>query len=335
MDMTRRRLLGLTAAAVGAAGAAGVAGVAAGAGGAAASAASVTTDTDTAGSAVGQARGPARTWLVPRFGTFSALTNLSLGGEPEVVKNAFGQGTTWFSVIYHGEGTDTKSPVPPGYTGVAVLKFAAYQNGTDGLLDAIRDGLPSWVQAVQYDAESWDMTPPIEKGAWLHNPYPGVSYAEQFCRKAHELGLRAVLTPGVDLCNNKPNPAYPDSAPQYPVPAGERNYESYLRFRLATAARWLRPGDMYEYQSQALELDPGLYFDITARVYAQVSEVSQDLIFLAGIGRTAANWDGATASQLTDAARTVTGLAVGYWPNVDENADRVRPMIQFLKNLGY
>ena len=323
MDMTRRRLLGLTAAAAGAAG------IAAGTGAAAAA-----TDT-AAGVAARRFRRTARTWLVPRYGTFSALTNTSLGGDPVVVKNAFGQGTTWFSVIYHGEGTDTKSPIPAGYTGVAVLKFAAYQNGTDGLLDAIRDGLPAWVQAVQYDSESWDLTEPIEKGAWLRNPYPGVSYAELFCRKAHELGLRAVLTPGVDLCNNKPNPAYPGDAPQYPVPSGERNYESYLRFRLATAARWLKPGDMYEYQSQALELDPALYHEITTKVHAQVREVSRDLIFLAGIGRSGDNWDGATADQLTAAARTVTSEAAGYWPNVDENAARVQPMIQFLKNLGY
>jgi hypothetical protein len=114
-----------------------------------------------------------RTWLVPRYGTFSALTNTSLGGDPTVARNAFGQGSTWFSVIYHGEGTDTKSLMPPGYTGVAVRKFAACENRTDGLLDAIRDGLPAWVQAVQYDAESWDFTPPIEKGAWLHSPAPG------------------------------------------------------------------------------------------------------------------------------------------------------------------
>ena len=327
MDMTRRRLLGLTAAAAGAAAAAGTG--AAGAAGAAAA-------TRAARHAIRSGSpGATRTWLVPRYGTFSALTNVSLGGDPEVVKNAFGRGTTWFSVIYHGEGTDTKSPIPAGYTGVAVLKFAAYENGTDGLLDAIRDGLPSWVQAVQYDSESWDQTPPIEKGAWLYNSYPGVSYAELFCRKARELGVRAVLTPGVDLCNNKPNPAYPDDAPQYPVPAGERNYESYLRFRLATAARWQRPGDMYEYQSQALELDTALYKEVTTRVRAQVREVSRDLIYLAGIGRTAANWDEATADQLTAAARSVDSVTAGFWPNVDENATRVPIMIQFLKNLGY
>jgi hypothetical protein len=307
MDVTRRGFLGLAAA---------VAGTAA------------------AGAGPG-ARAAARTWLVPRYGTFSALTNTGLGGDPVVARSAFGQGTTWFSVIYHGEGTDTKSPLPPGYPGVAVLKFAAYENGTDGLLDAIGDGLPGWVHAVQYDAESWDFTPPIEKGAWLYNPYPGVSYAELFCRRAHDLGLRVVLTPSLDLCNNKPNPAYPGNAPQYPVPAGERNYEAYVRFGLASAARWLRPGDMYEFQSQALELDPSRYASVTAKVEARVREVSQGVTFLAGIGRTEANWDGATAAQLTAAAQGVAPVVAGYWPNVDENAARVQPMIGFLKNLGY
>jgi hypothetical protein len=276
-----------------------------------------------------------RTWLVPRYGTFSALTNISLGGDPAVARSAFGQGSTWFSVLYHGEGTGTRSPVPPGYTGVAVLKFAAFQNGTDGLLDAVSGGLPGWVQAVQYDPESWNFTPPIEKGAWLYNPHPGASHAELFCRKAHELGLAVVLSPSLDLCNNKPNPAYPGGKPQYPVAPGERNYDAYVRHRLASAARWLRPGDVYEFQSQALETDAAVYQSVTAAVEAQVRDVSQGVTFLAGIGRTEANWDGATAAQLTAAARGVAPLVAGYWPNVDENATRVRTMIRFLQDLGY
>jgi len=277
----------------------------------------------------------ARTWLVPRYGTFSALTNISLGGDPAVARNAFGQGTTWFSVIYHGEGTATRSPIPAGYTGVAVLKFAAYANGRDGLLDAVRDGLPAWVQAVQYDAEGWDVTPPIEKGAWLRNSSAGVSYAELFCAVAHDLGFRVVLTPSLDLCGNKPNPAYPGSAPQYPVSRGERNDEAFVRYRLASAARWLSPGDIYEFQSQALQADSGRFASATTAVHGQVRDVSQDVTFLAGIGRTKANWDGATSAQLTAAARSVAPLVAGYWPNVDEDATRVRTMIEFLKNLGY
>jgi hypothetical protein len=332
MNMARRRFLGLAAAVAGTAGA-GTAG--AGTAGAASAGAATGPAAQAAAGPAAQAAGATRTWLVPRYGTFSSLTNTSLGGDPAVARNAFGQGTTWFSMIYHGEGSDTKTPIPPGYTGVAVLKFAAYQNGSDGLLDAISDGLPSWVQAMQYDAESWDFTPPIEKGAWLYNPYPGVSYAELFCRKAHELGFPVVLTPGVDLCNNKPNPAYPGNAPQYPVPPGERNYESYLRYRLADAARWLSPGDMYEYQSQALETDTELFGSVTTKVAEQVREVSAGVTFLAGIGRTEANWDGATAAQLTAAAQSVASVAAGFWPNVDENATRVQTMIQFLKNLGY
>jgi hypothetical protein len=277
----------------------------------------------------------ALTWLVPRYGTFSALASTSLGGDPAVLRRAFGQGGTWFSALYHGEGTGTRSPVPPGYTGIAVLKFAAFQNGHDGLLDAVADGLPRWVQAVQYDPESWSFTPPAEKGAWLCNPQLGVSHAELFCRKAHELGLGVVLSPSLDLCNNRPNPAYPGARPQYPVAPGERNYEAYVRHRLASAARWLRPGDVYEFQSQALETDVGRYQSLTAAVEAQVREESRDVTFLAGIGRTKANWDGATAAQLTAAARSVAPLVAGYWPNVDEDAARVQAMTGFLRNLGY
>jgi hypothetical protein len=277
----------------------------------------------------------ARTWLVPRYGTFSALTNVGLGGDPAVAHSAFGQGSTWFSVLYHGEGAAAKSPIPPGYTGVAVLKFAAFQNGTDGLLDAVGHGLPTWVQAVQYDAESWNFTPPAEKGAWLRNPHAGVSYAELFCRTAHDLGFSVVLSPSLDLCNNKPNPAYPGSRPQYPVAPGERNYEAYARHRLASAARWLRRGDVFEFQSQALETDTALYRSATAAAQALVRDVSAGVTFLAGVGRTKANWDHATAAQLTDAALSVAPLVAGYWPNVDADAARIAAMIRFLRNLGY
>jgi hypothetical protein len=92
---------------------------------------------------------------------------------------------------------------------------------------------------------------------------------------------------------------------------------------------------VYEFQSQALETDAARYWSVTAAVEAQVRDVSQGVTFLAGIGRTKANWDGATAAQLTAAARGVGPLVAGYWPNVDENAARVRTMIRFLQDLGY
>jgi hypothetical protein len=33
--------------------------------------------------------------------------------------------------------------------------------------------------------------------------------------------------------------------------------------------------------------------------------------------------------------QSVASVVAGYWPNVDEKATRVQPMIRFLKNLGY
>jgi hypothetical protein len=115
----------------------------------------------------GRAQASGLAWLVPRFGTYSSLIDTSLGGSSQVAASAFNQGTTWFSVGYEGAGPSTKNPVPAGYSGVAVLKFEAYQNGSTGLIDAIGAGLPSWVQAVQYDSESWSQTPALEQGAWL------------------------------------------------------------------------------------------------------------------------------------------------------------------------
>jgi len=286
------------------------------------------------GAAAGAQAG-ARAWLVPRYGTYSSLADTTLGGSPAVAASAFNQGTTWFSVLYEGAGPSTKNPVPAGYTGTAVLKFEAYQNGSTGLIDAISAGLPSWVQAVQYDAESWSQTPAIEQGAWLYNSYAGVSYAQLFCQTAHAYGLCAVLTPGNDLCNNNANSAHPGGAPQYPLESGETDYEAYLRYGLASAAQWLAVGDVYEYQAQVLELDPSTYQSVTAAVAQQAGAVSAGVTFLAGIGRTGSTWDGATAAQLAAAADSVDGIAVGFWPNVDADATRVQVMIGFLEDLGY
>jgi hypothetical protein len=272
---------------------------------------------------------------VPRYGAYSNLVDTSLGGSPEVVENAFNRGTAWFSVRYKGLGPATRNPVPPDYTGVAVLKFEAYQNGSNGLADAIAAGLPSWVQAVQYDSESWEHTPDIEKGAWLYNDQAQASYAQLFCLRAHEYGLRVILSPANDLCNKKPNSVYPGGHPQYPVQADQANYEAYLQYNLAAAAQWLSPGDMYEYQAQALELDPALYQGVTSAVAQQVGAVSSGVTFLAGLGRTGRTWDGATSRELSAAARSVVGVVAGFWPNVDANAARVEAMIDCLQDLGY
>jgi hypothetical protein len=282
-----------------------------------------------------RAQAATRTWLVPRDGTYSSLVDTSLGGSPQIVASAFNQGATWFSMKYEGAGPATKNPIPGGYSGVAVLKFEAYQNGSTGLLDAIGAGLPSWVQAVQYDSESWSQTPAAEQGAWLYNSSAGGSYAQLFCQAAHGRGLRVVLSPGNDLCNNTPNAAYPGAAPQYPVEPGETDYEAYLRCGLASAAQWLTPGDVYEYQAQVLELDPGTYQSVTSQVAQQVNAVSSGVIFLAGIGRTGSTSDGATSAQLDAAAGSVAGVAAGFWPNVDANAARVQAMTGFLMDLGY
>jgi hypothetical protein len=280
----------------------------------------------------GDASAASRVWLLPHA-SWADLHNTSLGGDPTVCRNAFNTGTTRFTVGY--QGSAPPNPIPSGYKGVAVLGFKAYQNGSTGLLDAISKGLPSWVQAVQYDSEHWSPTPAVEQGAWLYNPHPNFSYAKHFCEVAHKHGLAVVLSPGNDLCNNRPNPAYPDNAPQYPVNPGETAEQAYVRHNLASAAKWLSAGDIYEYQAQPLELHPSTYRSITTQVSNQVKAVSSGVHFLAGIGRSGPTWDNATCSQLESAADSVSGAAGGFWPNVDANAARVSRMICLLKHLGY
>jgi hypothetical protein len=309
MDITRRQFVQISAAAAGAA----------------AAAASVPLLS-------GAAAAADRVWLLPHA-SWADLHNTALGGDPTVCTNAFNQGTTWFMVNYQGQAPP--NPIPSGYKGVAVLGFKAYQNGSTGLLDAIRMGLPSWVQAVQYDSEHWDPTPPVEQGAWLYNPHPNFSYAKHFCEAAHSHGLRVVLTPGNDLCNNQPNPAYPNNAPQYPLNPGETAPQAYVRHNLASAAKWLSAGDIFEYQAQPLELHPTTYRSITAEVANQVKAVSSGVHFLAGIGRSGPTWDKATCAQLESAADNVAGVAEGFWPNVDANTTRVSRMICLLRHLGY
>ena len=287
--------------------------------------------TGAVGSAAAQA---SLTWLLPRS-VFDNLNNTSLGGDPALCQRAFNQGTTWFSTVYNGAGPATSSPIPSGYSGIGVLKFQAYKDTSSGLglMDAISAGLPSWVKAVQYDSEHWSATPRLEQGAWLYNAYPKTSYAQQFCQAAHGRGLAVVLSPGNDLCNDFANPAYPGSAPQYPLQSGEADYNAYVRYDLASAAKWLSAGDVYEYQAQPLELTPSTYKSVTAKVAAQVKTAKPGVIFLAGIGRTAMTWDKATCAQLSAAADSVKGTAAGFWPNVDASAVRVQPMICLLRSL--
>ncbi|HEX4700544.1 MAG TPA: twin-arginine translocation signal domain-containing protein [Pseudonocardiaceae bacterium] len=277
-----------------------------------------------------------RTWLLASD-AFANLNNTTLAGSPKVCQAAFNHGNTFFSVRYAG-GNFHNTPVPAGYTGVAVLKFEAYQNGSTGLVDAIKAGLPSWVQAVQYDSEHWDFTPEIEQGAWLFNTTTQTSYAQLFCQTAHQHGLRVLLTPGNDLCNRDPNPAYPNSAPQYPIDSHDNgnDFNAFIRHDLASAAQFLQPGDLFEYQSQQLELDPQTFHSVTLRVSQEVAKANANgITFLAGLGRSIPPSDGATCAQLTAAANSAPAVTAGFWLNVGEFTDQVRPMICALKSLGF
>jgi hypothetical protein len=194
------------------------------------------------------------------------------------------------------------------------------------------------VQAVQYDPEGWAFTPDIEQGAFLYNANVNVSYAQEFCATAHQHGLRVILTPGNDLCNREPNPAYPNSAPQYPLDNtdGGEDYNAFVRHNLASATQYLQSGDVFEYQSQQLELDTRTYHAITYKVSKEATKAnSAGIAFLAGLGHSMPPGDGATCAELTAAATSVANIASGFWLNVGAYTDQVRPMICALKSLGY
>lgn len=300
------------------------------------------------GAAARAASQPGYTWLLPRT-SFNDLYAVNA----DVCQSAFNQGNTWFSTLYEGSATTPANPVPDGFTGIAVVKFQAW-NYTDSFgvkwgLSQVISELPTWVDAVQYDSETWGndtpppfYTPPIEQGAWLYNSYANHSYAKDFCDLAHQYNLKVVLTPGNDLCNNNANDAYPNDAPQYPLDPGETDYEAYYRYDFASASQWLNPGDIYEYQAQKLETltdpvtgnkSPYLYKTITTEIASQIQ--TSGVIFLAGIGTTNPNWDQATGQQLANAAKSVTSVTAGYWPNVDNASAQTGPMITMLQDLGY
>lgn len=288
-----------------------------------------------AGMGISRQAPPALTWLLASD-AFASLNDTTLGGSPKTCRSAFNAGTTFFSLRY-ADGNFATTPVPAGFTGTAVLKFEAYSNGSTGLVDAIKAGLPSWVQAVQYDPEEWTFTPQIEQGSFIFNSFTGLSYAQQFCQTAHQHGLRVVLTPANDLCNRDPNPAYPGSAPQYPLDAKDNgdDFNAYVRHNLASAAQFLQAGDVFEYQSQQLELDSRSYHAITFAVQKEVMKANPAVTFLAGLGRSIAPSDGASAGQLTTAATSVANITSGFWLNVGEFTSQVRPMIETLRNLGF
>lgn len=273
-------------------------------------------------------------WGMPAS-AFHNLANPRLGGDPGLADALFAGPGTWFVTDRDDRGT----PVPAGCDGVAVLDFTAYEDGATGLLDRAAGGLPSWVQAVRYDPEHWRRTPALEQGAFVPNPYVGGSFAERFTAMAASLGLRSVLSPGLDLCNDAPNPAYPARAPQYP--AHGPNYVAYLRYGFATAAAFQRSGDLYVYQSQELEASPRTHGS-AARFAAQVTAAGSQaraaapgVAFLAGVGRTRGTWDGATGTQLAASMLSVlTSRSVdGFWLDVDATPTRVVPMVEALRLL--
>lgn len=279
---------------------------------------------------------PKLTWILAAE-AFDNLNNPRLDGSPKVCQSAFNRGTTFFSVRY-ASGKFATTPVPAGFLGTAVLKFEAYSNGSTGLVDAIRAGLPSWVQAVQYDPEEWAFTPQIEQGSFLFNSFTGLSYAQQFCETAHQHGLRVLLTPANDLCNRDPNPAYPNSAPQYPLDQHDlgHDYHAFFRHDLASATQFLTAGDVFQYQSQQLELDTTTFQTVTTNILKQAMTANPAITFLGGLGRSIPPSDGATAAQLTAAAKSVAPTVTsGFWLNVDAFTSQVKPMIEMLKNLGF
>lgn len=151
-------------------------------------------------------------------------------------------------------------PTPAGWSSTSTERWTSFE---DFARDVAAGAVPSFVNAVHYDDESWAQTP---LGEQLH---PG-AYQQRFCDLAHEHGWACVTGPGQDLCGVVAHPR------------GETYAQCYLHLDLAGKAA--RFADIVDVQAQALEGRGGhAYSNFIRRAAKQARAANPDVVVLANL----------------------------------------------------
>lgn len=193
-------------------------------------------------------------------------------------------------------------PTPPGWSSTSTERWASFE----AFAQAVAAGeVPSYVEAVHYDDESWSQTP---LGEQLHP----AAYQRRFCGLAHENGWACLTGPGQDLCGVLAHRR------------GENYAHCYLDLDLAGKAA--RYADVVDLQAQALEpRGARVYAHFIRRAAAQARAANPDVVVLANLSPSP-NGGAVSAQLLAACALAARPYVDGYYLTVP--AGEAAPVVQ-------
>lgn len=197
------------------------------------------------------------------------------------------QTATWFF------NTPNSFSMGDAVTGLNATVVKGYKSYSAFAGDVANNQIPASVKWVQYDNESWNLTPTVE----AQHP---AKYMQEFAQLAHQHGLKVIETPARDLMVV--------SGADCRSQSGETSEAAYIRCGIAADAQY---ADIYEIQAQALQPSVTAYQNFVTAALAQLRTKNPTMPVLAGLttdrGDSAnviyANWQ-ATHNQVS-----------GYWMN--------------------
>jgi hypothetical protein len=183
-------------------------------------------------------------------------------------------------------------PTPAGWSSTSTEHWASFESFA---LDVADGEVPSYVDAVHYDAESWSQTPLDEQ---LHP----AAYQRRFCGLAHEHGWACLTGPGQDLCGVLSHPR------------GETYAQCYLDLDLAGKAA--RYADLVDLQAQALEARGArVYSRFVRRAARQARAANPGVAVLANLSPSPSG-GAVSAQRLAACAKRASPYVDGYYLTV-------------------
>jgi hypothetical protein len=157
-----------------------------------------------------------------------------------------------------------------------------------------QQALPAGTQAVVYDPEAWEFTPPEEQ----HDPVAATATA---ARAAHAHGLQLIAAPALNLTTV--------------LAPGGLGSRQQLFLQLGLAGGVARHADVIEIQAQSLERDAGGYASFVAAAAAQARAANPAVGVLAGVS-TNPPGQPVDSSQLIAAIGASRPDVDGFWLNI-------------------
>jgi hypothetical protein len=196
-------------------------------------------------------------------------------------------------------------PTPPGWSSTSTEHWTSFES----FALAVASGeVPSYVDAVHYDDESWSQTPLAEQ---LHP----AAFQRRFCGLAHEHGWACLTGPGQDLCGVLSHPR------------GETYAQCYLDLGLAGKAA--RYADLVDLQAQALEAQGARVYSRFVRRAARQARAANPGVVVLGNLSPSPNGGGVSARRLAACAKRALPYVDGYYLTVPDG--EARPVAQAVR----